>query len=113
MVTDLSKQVSEIIRKVDLILRWPEEPLTPQRQDPFSLPQFLTNLPVNDDDSFCHLNEQVKNGKGDILLNIHLIMFHINSMYLLFTHEAQTYVSLKLTSVVAQLTIDFVCFDLI
>ncbi|XP_037976076.2 uncharacterized protein LOC105389641 [Plutella xylostella] len=30
------------------------------REDVFSVPDFLTSLPVKDDESFCHLNDQLK-----------------------------------------------------
>ncbi|GBP74974.1 hypothetical protein EVAR_56265_1 [Eumeta japonica] len=60
VVTDLSVQMNEVNRKLDLLLaRSSLQPIN-QQEDTFTVPDFLTNLPVKDDTSFCHLNEQLK-----------------------------------------------------
>ncbi|CAH2083611.1 unnamed protein product [Euphydryas editha] len=61
VVTDLSVQMNEVNKKLDLLLaRSSLQPIN-QREDTFTVPDFLINLPVKDDTSFCNLNEQLKN----------------------------------------------------
>ncbi|GBP54644.1 hypothetical protein EVAR_35906_1 [Eumeta japonica] len=60
VVADLSVQMNEVNRKLDLLLaRSSLQPINEQ-ENTFTVPDFLTNLPVKDDTSFCHLNEQLK-----------------------------------------------------
>lgn len=58
MVTDMSNQMDEINRKLDLLLARTGESLNQLLKD--TIPDFLTNLPVKDDDSFCNLNDCLK-----------------------------------------------------
>ncbi|CAH2088798.1 unnamed protein product [Euphydryas editha] len=52
--------MNEVNKKLDLLLaRSSLQPIN-QREDTFTVPD-LTNLPVQDDTSFCNLNEQFKN----------------------------------------------------
>uniref|UniRef100_A0A6P7HB09 Uncharacterized protein LOC114346490 n=1 Tax=Diabrotica virgifera virgifera TaxID=50390 RepID=A0A6P7HB09_DIAVI len=62
VVTDLSVQMNEVNRKLDLLLAWSSLHPTNQQEDRFTIPDFLTNLPVKDDISFCNLNNQLKIG---------------------------------------------------
>lgn len=61
VLSDLSVQMNEVNRKLDLLLaRSSLQPIN-QREYTFTVPDFLTNIPVQDDTSFCNLNEQLKN----------------------------------------------------
>ncbi|CAG9785846.1 unnamed protein product [Diatraea saccharalis] len=60
VVTDLSVQMNEVNRKLDLLLARSSSQPIDQREDTFTIPDFLANLPVEDDTSFCNLNEQLK-----------------------------------------------------
>ena len=49
VVTDLSKQIDELNRKVDLLLARSGESIK-QVDDAFTVPDFLSSLPVKDDE---------------------------------------------------------------
>lgn len=66
VVTDLSVQMNEVNRKLDLLLtRSSLQPIN-QQEDTFTVPDLLTNLPVKDDTSFCNFNELLKNSHNKL-----------------------------------------------
>lgn len=71
MVTDLSKQMDEVNRKLDLLLTRIGE--SSNQSVKYAIPDFLASLPVKDDESFCNLNDHLKllqNKQAIVSLNL-------------------------------------------
>ncbi|XP_061710576.1 uncharacterized protein LOC133520216 [Cydia pomonella] len=61
VVTDLAKQMSELNRKVDILLgTHTADSFNAYTQDNLEISELLATLPVKDDASFCHFNDQLQ-----------------------------------------------------